>query len=50
MLEVRKFNISFSCLNPGTIATGMAIDMKLIDGNYERVMQPAISPNLLSCN
>ena len=40
MLEARKYNIRVTCLNPSTIATGMAMDLKLTDGNPERVMQP----------
>lgn len=39
MLEVRKHNIRVSALTPSTIATDMAIDLKLTDGNPEKVMQ-----------
>ncbi|WP_432714826.1 3-ketoacyl-ACP reductase [Pedobacter sp.] len=40
MQEVRKHNIRVSTLVPSTIATDMAKDLKLTDGNPERVMQP----------
>jgi 3-oxoacyl-[acyl-carrier protein] reductase len=40
MQEVRKHNIRVSTLTPSTIATDMAKDLKLTDGNPERVMQP----------
>jgi 3-oxoacyl-[acyl-carrier protein] reductase len=40
MQEVRKYNIRVSTLTPSTIATDMAKDLKLTDGNPERVMQP----------
>lgn len=40
MLEVRKHNIRVSALTPSTIATDMAKDLKLTDGNPEKVMQP----------
>jgi 3-oxoacyl-[acyl-carrier protein] reductase len=39
MQEVRKQNIRVSTLTPSTIATDMAKDLKLTDGNPERVMQ-----------
>lgn len=39
MLEVRKHNIRVSALTPSTIATDMAIDLKLTDGNPDKVMQ-----------
>lgn len=39
MQEVRKHNIRVSTLTPSTVATDMAIDLKLTDGNPERVMQ-----------
>lgn len=39
MQEVRKHNIRVSTLTPSTIATDMAKDLKLTDGNPERVMQ-----------
>jgi 3-oxoacyl-[acyl-carrier protein] reductase len=40
MQEVRKHNIRVTCLTPSTIATDLAIDLKLTDGNPEKVMQP----------
>ncbi|MDO6391422.1 3-ketoacyl-ACP reductase [Pontibacter sp. BT731] len=40
MQEVRKHNIRVSTLTPSTVATDMAINLKLTDGNPERVMQP----------
>ena len=39
MLEVRKSNIRVFTLTPSTIATDMAINLKLTDGNPENVMQ-----------
>jgi len=40
MQEVRKHNIRVSTLTPSTVATGLAIDLKLTDGNPDKVMQP----------
>ncbi|BBI36737.1 3-ketoacyl-ACP reductase [Cohnella abietis] len=40
MLEVRKNNIRVSTLTPSTIATDMAVELKLTDGNPDKVMQP----------
>lgn len=40
MYEVRKHNIRVTTLTPSTIATDMAIELKLTDGNPEKVMQP----------
>lgn len=40
MLEVRKHNIRVSALTPSTVATDLAIETNLTDGNPERVMQP----------
>ena len=40
MMEVRKHNIRVSTLTPSTIATDMAKDLKLTDGNPESVLQP----------
>lgn len=40
MMEVRKSNIRVTTLTPSTIATDMAIDLQLTDGNPEKVMQP----------
>jgi 3-oxoacyl-[acyl-carrier protein] reductase len=39
MQEVRKHNIRVTALNPSTVATDMAFDLKLTDGNPEKVMQ-----------
>ncbi|HTI92276.1 MAG TPA: 3-ketoacyl-ACP reductase [Puia sp.] len=39
MLEVRKSNIRVFTLTPSTIATDMSINLKLTDGNPEKVMQ-----------
>jgi len=40
MQELRKHNIRVTALNPSTTATNMAIDLKLTDGNPDKVMQP----------
>jgi 3-oxoacyl-[acyl-carrier protein] reductase len=40
MLEVRKHNIRVTCLTPSTVATDLAIELKLTDGNPDKVMQP----------
>lgn len=40
MLEVRKHNIRVSALTPSTVATDMAIEGNLTDGNPDKVMQP----------
>ncbi len=40
MQEVRKHNIRVSTMLPSTVATDMAKDLKLTDGNPDRVMQP----------
>lgn len=40
MQEVRKDNIRVTALTPSTVATDMAIDLNLTDGNPESVMQP----------
>ncbi|WP_196888755.1 3-ketoacyl-ACP reductase [Aureivirga sp. CE67] len=40
MQELRKHNIRVSALTPSTVATDMALDLNLTDGNPERVMQP----------
>lgn len=40
MQEMRKHNIRITALSPSTTATDMAIDLKLTDGNPDRVMQP----------
>ncbi|TYP72156.1 3-ketoacyl-ACP reductase [Aquimarina intermedia] len=40
MQEVRKHNIRVSALLPSTVATDMALDLNLTDGNPETAMQP----------
>jgi len=40
MLEVRKKNIRVVTLTPSTVATDMAVELNLTDGNPEKVMQP----------
>ena len=40
MQEVRKHNIRVTALTPSTVATELAIDLKLTDGNPQKVMQP----------
>ena len=40
MQEVRKHNIRVTTLTPSTVATDLAIELKLTDGNPEKVMQP----------
>jgi 3-oxoacyl-[acyl-carrier protein] reductase len=39
MQEVRKYNIRVSALTPSTVATDMAKELKLTDGNPDKVMQ-----------
>lgn len=40
MQEVRKHNIRVTALTPSTVATDMAKELNLTDGNPEKVMQP----------
>lgn len=40
MQEVRKHNIRVMALTPSTIATDLAVEQKLTDGNPEKVAQP----------
>ena len=40
MQEVRKHNIRVSALTPSTVATDLAVELKLTDGNPAKVMQP----------
>ena len=40
MKEVRKHNIRVCTLTPSTIATEMALDLGITDGNAEKVLQP----------
>ncbi|MBY0084657.1 3-ketoacyl-ACP reductase [Brevibacillus brevis] len=39
-LEVRKHNIRVTALTPSTVATDLALDLGLTDGNPEKTMQP----------
>jgi 3-oxoacyl-[acyl-carrier protein] reductase len=41
MQEMRKHNIRVTALTPSTVATDMAKELKLTDGNPEKVMQSA---------
>jgi len=50
MQEVRKHNIRVSTLTPSTIATDMAKELNLTDGNPERVMQPEDFAELVVSN
>ncbi|MBL4746614.1 MAG: 3-ketoacyl-ACP reductase [Flavobacteriaceae bacterium] len=47
MAEVRKHNIRVNVLVPSTVATDMALDLNLTDGNPEKVMQPEDIATLL---
>jgi 3-oxoacyl-[acyl-carrier protein] reductase len=40
MQEVRKHNIRVTALTPSTVATDLAKDLNLTDGNPDKVMQP----------
>lgn len=40
MMEVRKSDIRVVTLTPSTVATDMAVELNLTDGNPEKVMQP----------
>ncbi|MCC3157555.1 3-ketoacyl-ACP reductase [Hymenobacter sp. 15J16-1T3B] len=40
MQEVRKHNIRVTALTPSTVATPLAQELKLTDGNPDKVMQP----------
>ncbi|MGY0039116.1 3-ketoacyl-ACP reductase [Pedobacter sp. NJ-S-72] len=40
MQEVRKHNIRVTTLTPSTVATDLAKELKLTDGNPDKVMQP----------
>jgi 3-oxoacyl-[acyl-carrier protein] reductase len=39
MMEVRKHNIRVTTLTPSTVATDMAVELNLTDGNLDKVMQ-----------
>ncbi|MFT2008119.1 3-ketoacyl-ACP reductase [Pontibacter sp. 13R65] len=47
MQEVRKHNIRVSTWTPSTVATELAVQSKLTDGNPEKVMQPEDLAELL---
>ncbi|KEZ48906.1 MULTISPECIES: 3-ketoacyl-ACP reductase [Metabacillus] len=47
MLEVRKHNIRVTALTPSTVATDLAYDANLINGDPERVMHPEDLAELL---
>lgn len=47
MQEVRKHNIRVSTMLPSTVATDMAINLNLTDGNPDKVMQPEDFAELL---
>ncbi|MFB9862694.1 3-ketoacyl-ACP reductase [Rufibacter immobilis] len=49
MQEVRKHNIRVTSLTPSTVATDLAVELKLTDGNPEKVMQPEDFAELLVC-
>lgn len=40
MLEVRKSNVRVVTLTPSTVATDMAVELNLTDGDTDKVMQP----------
>ncbi|PUZ30157.1 3-oxoacyl-[acyl-carrier protein] reductase [Chitinophaga costaii] len=41
MQEVRKHNIRVTSLTPSTVATDLAVNLQLTDGNPDKVMQPS---------
>ena len=47
MQEVRKHNIRVTTMLPSTVATDMALKLKLTDGNPDKVMQPEDFAELL---
>ena len=47
MQEVRKHNIRVTTMLPSTVATDMALQLKLTDGNPDKVMQPEDFAELL---
>jgi len=50
MREVRKNNIRVCTLMPSTIASDMSIDLKLTDGNPDKVLQPEDFAELIVAN
>ncbi|QHL86536.1 3-ketoacyl-ACP reductase [Nibribacter ruber] len=49
MQEVRKHNIRVTSLTPSTVATDLAVELKLTDGNPDKVMQPEDFAEFLVC-
>jgi 3-oxoacyl-[acyl-carrier protein] reductase len=49
MQEVRKNNIRVTSLTPSTVATELAVELKLTDGNPQKVMQPEDFAEFLVC-
>ncbi|KAA3438423.1 3-ketoacyl-ACP reductase [Rufibacter hautae] len=49
MQEVRKHNIRVTTLTPSTVATELAVGLKLTDGNPEKVMQPEDFAEFVVC-
>ncbi|MBA9077490.1 MULTISPECIES: 3-ketoacyl-ACP reductase [Rufibacter] len=49
MQEVRKHNIRVTTLTPSTVATDLAVELKLTDGNPDKVMQPEDFAEFLVC-
>ncbi len=49
MQEVRKHNIRVTTLTPSTVATDLAVELKLTDGNPEKVMQPEDFAEFVVC-
>lgn len=50
MREVRKYNIRVCTLMPSTIASDMSIDLKLTDGDPDKVLQPEDFAELIVAN
>lgn len=49
MQEVRKHNIRVTSLTPSTVATDLAVELKLTDGNPDKVMQAEDFAEFLVC-
>ncbi|WP_210464619.1 3-ketoacyl-ACP reductase [Rufibacter roseolus] len=49
MQEVRKHNIRVTTLTPSTVATDLAVELKLTDGNPDKVMQPEDFAEFVVC-
>ncbi|TSB47406.1 3-ketoacyl-ACP reductase [Alkalicoccobacillus porphyridii] len=50
MMEVRKKNIRVTTLTPSTVATDMAKELNLTDGNPDKVMQPEDLADVMVAN